>query len=184
MEPGWRLVEEALRREASPEKLEQLQSIAEACASAIRVFLARRAVIEVFGQELDLDLLRSHRSASGSRRCATSSPSTTALAEMSQEAEPDEDGFVPPDWMLPLPRALRLPPLDLEELKPDPDEIQRMREPLAVPDEEAWWQAAVELGDTRRTQGDVDPDLKERVRRRGRELGSTDGALGDIDERI
>ena len=72
----------------------------------------------MFSQELDLDLC-----APPVRKREEALRDFVALynrlAEMSQEAEPDEDGFVPPDWMLPLPRALRLPPLDLEELKPD-----------------------------------------------------------------
>ena len=178
VEPGWRLVEKALRREASPEKLEQLQSIAAACASAIRVFLARMAVIEVFSQELDLDLC-----APPVRKREQALRDFVALynrlAEMSQEAEPDEDGFVPPDWMLPLPRALRLPPLDLEELKPDANEIERMRERLATPDEEEWRQAAEELA-VIGAMGDIDAELRERVRQRGRELGSLNRAIDEL----
>jgi hypothetical protein len=178
IEPGWRSVDEALRREAGPEKLEQLQSIAAACASAIRVFLARRAVIEVFSQELDLDLC-----APPARKREQALRDFIALynrlAEMSQEGEPDEDGFVPPDWMLPLPRDLRMPPLDLERLKPEPDEIQRMREQLATADEEAWRQAAEELA-VIGGMGDVDAELREQVRQRGRELGSLNRAIDEL----
>jgi hypothetical protein len=58
-----------------------------------------------------------------------------------------------------------------------------MREALAVLDAQAWWEAAVELGELGALRN-VDPDLDERLRRRVRELGSTDGALGDINERI
>jgi hypothetical protein len=175
VEPGWRSVEKALGREASPEKLDQLRSIADACASAIRVFLARIAVIEVFSQEIDLDLC-----APPVRKREQALRDFIALynrlAEMSQEGEPDEDGFVPPDWMLPLPRALRLLLLDLEELKPDANELQRMREQLAIADEEAWRQAAEELA-VIGAMGDIDAELREQVRQRGRELGSLNRAI-------
>jgi hypothetical protein len=177
-EPGWRLVEEALQREASPQKLGQLLSVVQACASAIRVFLARRSVIEVFSQELDLDLC-----ASPLRKREAALLDFVALynrlAELSQEGEPDEDEFGPPDWMLPLPRGLRLPPLDLEELKPDPDELQLMRERLATADEEEWQQAAEELA-VIGAMGDIDAQLRARVRHRGRELGSLNRAIDEL----
>jgi hypothetical protein len=178
VEPGWRSVEEALQREASPEKLDQLQSMAAACASAIRVFLARMAVIKVFSQELDLDLC-----APPVRKREQALLDFIALynrlAEMSEEAEPDEDGFVPPDWMLPLPRDLRLQPLNLEELKPDATEIRRMHERLATPDEEEWRQAAEELA-VIGAMGDIDRELRERVRQRGQELGSLNRAIDEL----
>jgi hypothetical protein len=178
VEPGWRLVEEALRREAGPDKLQQLRSIAAACASAVRVFLARKAVIEVFSQELDLDLC-----APPVRKREQALRDFVALynrlAEMSHEAEPDEDGFVPPNWMLALPRDLRLPPLDLEELRPDPYEFQLMRERLATPDEEGWRQAAEELA-VIGAMGDIDPELRKRLRQRGRELGSLNLAIDEL----
>jgi hypothetical protein len=178
VEPGWQLVEKALRREASSEKLDQLRSIADACASAIRVFLARMAVIEVFGQGLDLDLC-----APPVRKREQALHDFIALynrlAEISQEAEPDEDGFVPADWMLPLPRALRLPVLDLDELKPDANEIQRMRDRLATPDEAEWRQVAEELA-VIGAMGDIDAELRQRVRQRGRELGSLNRAIDEL----
>jgi hypothetical protein len=178
IEPGWKLVKEALRREASPEKLDQLHSIAAACASAVRVFLARKAVIEVFSQELDLDLC-----APPVRKREQALRDFVALynrlAELSLEGEPDEDGFVPPDWMLPLPRALRLAPLDLEELRPDPDELQLMRERLTTPDEEDWRLAAEELA-VIGAMGEVDADVRERVRQRGSELGSLNRAIDEL----
>jgi hypothetical protein len=180
VEPGWRSVEEALRREASPEKLDQLHTIAAACASAIRVFLARKAVIEVFSQELDLDL-----SAPPVRKREEGLRDFVALynrlAEMSRESEPDEDGFVPPDWMLPLPRALQLPQLDLEELKPDATEIELMQERLAVPDEKAWRQAAEELA-VIGAMGEIEPEVRRRLRQRGREFGSLNRAIDELAE--
>ena len=45
-----------------------------------------------------------------------------------------------------------------------------MRQSLAKPLVDEWWAAADELGICG-ALGDVDPDCKERLRRRGRELG-------------
>jgi hypothetical protein len=177
-EPGWQLVEKALRREASPEKLEQLRSMTDACASAVRVFLARMAVIEVFSEELDLDLcappVRKRK-----RALRDFVALYNRLAEMSQEAEPDKDGFVPPDWMLPLPRGLRLPVLAVEELKPDSNELDLMRERLAMPDEEEWRQAAEELA-VIGAMGEIDAEIRAQIRQRGRELSSLNRAIDEV----
>ena len=57
VDPGWQQIEDQLRREIRPDKLQALQEEIASCQLFIRVFLARKAVIEVFGQELGLDLV-------------------------------------------------------------------------------------------------------------------------------
>jgi hypothetical protein len=168
VESGWTAVQNVLRREAAPEKLEQLRSVLDTCEALLRAFLARRAIIDVFGQELGLDLLPPmlrERVEALRDLLAAYNP----LAVLSREGEPDEDGFVPPGWMLPLPRDLRLPPINLEELEPDAEEVDLLREALAVPDARAWWGAALERGVVG-ALGTADSELKERLLRR--ELGS------------
>jgi hypothetical protein len=54
-----------------------------------------------------------------------------------------------------------------------------MRQRLATPLVDDWWEAADELGICG-ALGDVDPDRKERLRRRGRELGSIHLAVQDL----
>jgi hypothetical protein len=54
-----------------------------------------------------------------------------------------------------------------------------MREALAVPDARAWWEAALGLG-VLGALGEADAELRERLRRRGRELGSIDLALEEL----
>ena len=54
-----------------------------------------------------------------------------------------------------------------------------MRERLATPDEEEWRQAAEELA-VIGAMGDIDPELRERVRQRGRELGSLNRAIDEL----
>jgi hypothetical protein len=178
VEPGWKRIEEQFQHEAEPEKLERIGSTVKACEAFIRAFLARKAIIEVFSQELGLDLfipLVREREEVLRDMVAL----YNRLAEMSREGEPDEDGFVPPGWLLPLPRDLRLPPIDPEELKPDPDEVELMRQRLATPLGEAWWEAAFELG-VCGALGDWQPELKERLRRRGQELGSINLACEEL----
>jgi hypothetical protein len=178
VEPGWERIEERFRHEAKPEKLERIGAIVKACEAFIRTFLARKAIIEVFSQELGLDLfIPLVREREGVLRDMVAL--YNRLAEHSREGEPGEDGFVPPDWMLPLPRDLRLPPLDPKELEPDPEEVELMRQRLATPLGEAWWEAAFELG-VCGALGDWQPELKEQLRRRGRELGSINLACEEL----
>jgi hypothetical protein len=101
------------------------------------------------------------------------------LAALSLEAEPDEDHFVLPGWMLLLPRELRRPPINFEELEPAPEEVDRMREALAVPDAQTWWESALELGIVGAT-GRTNPGLKQPLRRRARELGSIELAMDEL----
>ena len=54
-----------------------------------------------------------------------------------------------------------------------------MRERLATPDEEAWRHAAEELA-VIGAMGDIDAELRERVRQRGRELGSLNRAIDEL----
>jgi hypothetical protein len=81
--------------------------------------------------------------------------------------------------MLPLPRDPRLPPINLEELEPAPEEVERMREALTTPDAQTWWEAALELG-VIGALGTADPELKERLWQRGRELGCFNRALDEL----
>jgi hypothetical protein len=145
VEPGWRAVKEALRREATPEKLEQLRSAVDTCQVLLRAFLARRAIIEVFGRELGLDLLPPMlREREEALRGLLSA--YNPLATLSQEGKPDEDGIVPPDWILPDLTDLRLASIDVETLELGPRECDLLREALAVPDAQAWWEVALEVG--------------------------------------
>ena len=57
VDPGWQQIEEQFRRALRPDKLQALQVEIASCQLFIRVFLARRAVIDVFSQELGLDLV-------------------------------------------------------------------------------------------------------------------------------
>ena len=54
-----------------------------------------------------------------------------------------------------------------------------MRGALAVPVARAWWEAALELG-VLGALGDANPELKEQLRRRGRELDSLDLAVEEL----
>ena len=74
---------------------------------------------------------------------------------------------------------MRLPPLDLKALKPHQSELQLMRERLTTADEEDWRQAAEELA-VIGAMGDIDVGLRERVRQRGRELGSLNRAIDEL----
>ena len=67
-----------LRREIRPDKLQALQVEIASCQLFIRVFLARKAIIEVFGQELGLDLVTPAGPGPRRRPSVTSSPSTTS----------------------------------------------------------------------------------------------------------
>ena len=73
--------------------------------------------------------------------------------------------------MLSFPRDLRLPLIDVARLEPDPADVELMRRSLGTPLIDEWWAAADELGICG-ALGDVSPDCKEHLRRRGRELGS------------
>jgi hypothetical protein len=170
VEPGWLEVENEFRRQARPESLEWLRPAVQVCEGLVRAFLARRAIIEVFGRELGLDLLPPmlrERNEAIRDLAAAYNP----LAALSQESQPDEEDFNSPEWALPLPRDLRLPPIDISGLKPEPAEVERMREALATLDAQAWWEAALELGVVGAV-GTTDPELEEQVRQRGREPDS------------
>ena len=67
----------------------------------------------------------------------------------------------------------------MAKLEPDPAEVELMRQSLATPLVDEWWEAADELGICG-ALGDVDPDRKERLRRRGRELGSINLAVQNL----
>ena len=178
VEPGWKRIDEGLQRELRPERLKDIQQTIDILQLLIRAFLARRAIIEVFSQEIGLDLFwRPVREREEAIRDMLAV--YNQLAERSWEAEPDEDGFVPPDDMLDLPKDLRLPLIDTERLKPDAADVELMRQRLATPLGEDWWDAAYELG-VCGAMGDTDPDRKERVRQRGRELGSINLAFEEI----
>ena len=178
VEPGWQQIEDQLRREIRPDKLQALQEEIASCQLFIRVFLARKAVIDVFSQELGLDLfippVRDREQAIRDLLAIYNQQ-----AARSWEGEPDEDGFVPPDEVLPFPRDLRLPLIDVAKLEPDPAEVELMRQSLGTPLVDEWWAAADELGICG-ALGDVSPDCKERLRRRGRELGSINLAIQNL----
>jgi hypothetical protein len=81
--------------------------------------------------------------------------------------------------MLDFPKDLRLPLIDTERLKPDPAEVELMRQRLATPLGDDWWEAAYKLGACG-ALGDADPDRKEHLRQRGRELGSINLAFEEV----
>ena len=145
VDPGWQQIEEQLRRALRPDKLQALQVEIASCQLFIRVFLARRAVIDVFSQELGLDLVihpvRHREQAIGDLLAIYNQQ-----AARSWESDPDEDGFVPPDEVLPFPSDLRLPLIDVGKLEPDPADVELMRQSLGTPLVDDWWQAAHELG--------------------------------------
>lgn len=178
VDPGWQQIEDQLRRALRPDKLQALQEEIAACQLFIRVFLAREAVIDVFSQELDLDLfipqLRGREQAIRELLAMYNRQAT-----MSWDAEPDEDGFVLSDDVLPLPRGFRLPLIDVAKLEPDPAEVELMRQSLATPLVGDWWEAADQLGICG-ALGALDPDNRERLRQRGRELGSINLAFGEV----
>ena len=177
-DPGWKWVQDVIRREGRSERLEQLRSTAAVAEVLLRVFLARVAVVEALGEGIGLDLVPPplRRREAALRELLAD---YGRLAAMGREGEPDEDGYVPPEWLLPLPRDLNLPPLDLDGLGPDPGEVGCMREALAVPDAEGWWEAALGLG-VLGALGEADAELWEQLRRRGRELGSINLALEEL----
>ena len=109
VEPGWQQIEDQLRREIRPDKLQSLQEEIASCQLFIRVFLARKAVIEVFGQELGLDLfippVRDREQAIRDLLAIYNQQ-----AARSWEGEPDEDGFVPPDEVLHFPEESQAAP--------------------------------------------------------------------------
>ena len=178
VDPGWQQIEDQLRRETRPDKLQALQEEIASCQLFIRVFLARKAIIEVFSQELGLDLVippvRDREQAIRDLLAIYNQQ-----AARSWEGEPDEDGFVPPDEMLPFPRDLRLPLIDVAKLEPDPAEVELMRQSLATPLVDEWWAAADELGICG-ALGALDPDRRERLRQRGRELRSINLAFDEV----
>jgi hypothetical protein len=57
VEPGWRRIEDGLRREITPAKLAGLNQVVESCQSTVRAFLASTAIVKLFNQELGLDLV-------------------------------------------------------------------------------------------------------------------------------
>ena len=175
VDPGWQQIEGQLRREIRPDKLQSLQEEIASCQLFIRVFLARKAIIDVFSQELGLDLfippVRDREQAIRDLLAIYNQQ-----AARSWEGEPDEDGFVPPDEVLAFPRDLRLPLIDMAKLEPDPADVELMRRSLGTPLIDEWWAAADELGICG-ALGDVSPDCKEHLRRRGRELGSINLAI-------
>ena len=178
VDPGWQQIEDQLRREIRPDKLQALQEEIASCQLFIRVFLARKAIIDVFSQELGLDLVippvRDREQAIRDLLAIYNQQ-----AARSWEGEPDEDGFVPPDEVLPFPRDLRLPLIDVAKLEPDPADVELMRQSLGTPLIDEWWAAADELGICG-ALGDMDLDRKEQLRRRGRELGSSSVAIQNL----
>ena len=104
VDPGWQQIEEQLRRETRPDKLRALQEEIASCQLFIRVFLARKAVIDVFGQELGLDLVippvRDREQAIHNLLDIYNQQ-----AARSWEAEPDAEGFVLSDEMLFFPQG-------------------------------------------------------------------------------
>ena len=99
VDPGWQQIEGQLRRETRPDKLQALQEEIASCQLFIRVFLARKAIIDVFSQELGLDLVippvRDREQAIRDLLAIYNQQ-----AARSWEAEPDEEGFVLSDEML------------------------------------------------------------------------------------
>ena len=178
VDAGWQQIEDQLRRETRPDKLQALQEEIASCQLFIRVFLARKAVIEAFGQQLGLDLfippVQDREQAIRDLLAIYNQQ-----AARSWEAEPDAEGFVLPDEMLAFPRDLRLPLIDAASLEPDPAEVELMRQSLATPLVDEWWAAADELGICG-ALGDVSPDYKEHLRQRGRELGSINLAIQNL----
>ena len=94
VDPGWRQIEGQLRREVRPDKLQALQEEIASCQLFIRVFLARKAVIDVFGQELGLDLFIPPVRDREQAICDLLDIYNQQAAR-SWEGEVDEDGFVP-----------------------------------------------------------------------------------------
>ena len=92
VDPGWQQIEGQLRRETRPDKLQALQEEIASCQLFIRVFLARKAVIDVFSQELGLDLVippvRDREQAIRDLLAIYNQQ-----AARSWEAEPDAEGF-------------------------------------------------------------------------------------------
>ena len=178
VDPGWQQIEDQLRREIRPDKLQALQEEIASCQLFIRVFLARKAIIDVFGQELGLDLVippvRDREQAIHNLLDIYNQQ-----AARSWEAEPDAEGFVLSDEMLSFPRDLRLPLIDAARLEPDPAEVELMRQSLVTPQVDDWWEAADELG-VCGALGDMDLDRKERLRQRGRKLGWSRVAIQDL----
>ena len=178
VDPGWQQIEGQLRREIRPDKLQSLQEEIASCQLFIRAFLARKAVIDVFGQELGLDLIippvRDREQAIHNLLNIYNQQ-----AARSWEAEPDAEGFVLSDEMLCFPRDLQLPLIDAARLEPDPAEVELMRQSLATPLVDDWWEAADELG-VCGALGDMDLDRKERLRQRGRKLGWSRVAIQDL----
>ena len=178
VDPGWQQIEEQFRRALRPDKLQALQVEIASCQLFIRVFLARRAVIDVFSQELGLDLVihpvRHREQAIGDLLAIYNQQ-----AARSWESDPDEDGFVPPDEVLPFPSDLRLPLIDVGKLEPDPADVELMRQSLGTPLVDDWWQAADELGICG-ALGALDRDREERLRQRGRELRSINLAFDEV----
>ena len=85
-----------------PGKFEVLHQVIASCQSSLRVFLSLKAIIELFSQELGLDLcLPPVRDGGGSAQ--GHAHRLQSAGEMCREGEPDEDGFVPADRMLHLP---------------------------------------------------------------------------------
>ena len=132
----------------------------------------------MFSQELDLDLfipqLRGREQAIRELLAMYNHQAT-----MSWDGEPDADGFVLSDDVLPFPRGFRLPLIDVAKLEPDPAEVELMRQSLATPLVGDWWEAADQLGICG-ALGALDPDNRERLRQRGRELGSINLAFGEV----
>ncbi len=178
MHPGWRMVQTWLEREYKPEKLQAIVDAIGSCQMCLRVYFARKTIIAVFSQEIGVDLFLPvlqdrDEAVHGMLECYNQ------LAERTREAEPDEEGFVPPDEELDFPKDFRLPMIDMAALAPDPVEVERMRQRLVSPLADDWWDGALELG-VFGALADLDPDRKQRLRQRGRVLGSIDLALGEM----
>jgi hypothetical protein len=177
VDPGWQQIERQLWRETRPDKLQALQEEIASCRLFIRVFLAK-AAIDVLSRELGVNLVLPL--VQGRERAIRDLLAIyNEQAARSWEGEPDEDGFVPPDDVLLFPRDFRLPMIDMARLEPDPADVELMRHSLATPLVDDWWEAANELGICG-ALGDIDPDCKERLRRRGRELGSINLAVQNL----
>ena len=144
VDPGWEQIEGQLRREIRPDKLQALQGEIASCQLFIRAFLPRKAVIDVFSQELGLDLVippvRDREQAIRDLLAIYNQQ-----AALSWEVQHDEDDFVPPHEMLNFPIDLRLPLIDMAMLEPDPADVALMRRSLGTPLIDEWWAAADEL---------------------------------------